>query len=142
MRYCRLPESGGTLTFHIDHIIPIKHDGEDHVDNLCFACYKCNGHKGYEIADLRSGGSSTNPFVPSVSNSGMLTSLCAKTWKSSDSPRKVAPPSVLLQMNDSERITNRQILAELGDYPCIFRGEASLASFDTPRLCRRQPARG
>ena len=40
--YCRVAQAGRLSTFHVDHIIALKHDGTDDSDNLCLACYKCN----------------------------------------------------------------------------------------------------
>ncbi len=118
--YCRLPESGGTLSFHIDHIIPIKHGGEDHVDNLCFACYKCNGHKGYEIAGFDPADRAlTRLYHPRDQHWDSHFTLLEDMEIAGLTPEGRTTVYVL-QMNDSERVTNRQLLAELGDYPCIF----------------------
>jgi 5-methylcytosine-specific restriction endonuclease McrA len=48
--YCRLPSSGSRLPFHVDHVRPRKHNGTDIAENLCLACYQCNGYKGTNIA--------------------------------------------------------------------------------------------
>ena len=48
--YCRLPESGGTVTFHIEHIIAQSHGGSTTGDNLAYSCSKCNHYKGPNIA--------------------------------------------------------------------------------------------
>lgn len=55
--YCRLTEIDDIAPFHIDHIIPLKHDGTDDLDNLCLACYMCNLSKGPNMAaaDPRTG---------------------------------------------------------------------------------------
>lgn len=50
--YCRLPASGGTVAFHVDHIVPLKHGGSNDNDNLCLACYKCNAHKGHDLTGV------------------------------------------------------------------------------------------
>ncbi len=50
--YCRLPASGGTIAFHVDHIIPVKLGGSDDISNLCLACYKCNAHKGHDLVGI------------------------------------------------------------------------------------------
>lgn len=48
--YCLLHEDD-TLGIHeADHIRPIKHHGETQLDNLAFACLRCNRHKGTDIA--------------------------------------------------------------------------------------------
>ncbi len=47
--YCRLAVSSGTVPFHADHIIPIKHEGSDDADHLCFACYNRNRVKSHDL---------------------------------------------------------------------------------------------
>jgi hypothetical protein len=36
----------------IDHIIPLKHRGDDHTENLAIACIDCNLAKGPNIAGI------------------------------------------------------------------------------------------
>ncbi len=38
--------------FHIDHIIARKHGGSSLKNNLAYACFHCNTHKGSNIASL------------------------------------------------------------------------------------------
>jgi hypothetical protein len=38
--------------FHVDHVIARKHRGKTELDNLAWACTKCNGSKGSDIASL------------------------------------------------------------------------------------------
>lgn len=33
-------------TFHVDHILPVSHFGDDYVFNLCASCPDCNLKKG------------------------------------------------------------------------------------------------
>ena len=40
--YCRLYEDDDVYSFHVEHIIPLKHDGADGLENLAFACQHCN----------------------------------------------------------------------------------------------------
>ncbi|GAB5494294.1 MAG: hypothetical protein Phog2KO_45090 [Phototrophicaceae bacterium] len=47
--YCRLSLITGGAPFHVDHIIPRKHDGTDDTDNLCLACYQCNAFKSHDL---------------------------------------------------------------------------------------------
>ncbi len=35
---------------HIDHIIPLKHNGSSEIENLAYACFACNLAKGTDIA--------------------------------------------------------------------------------------------
>ena len=40
------------FTFPIDHIIARQQGGASEADNLCLSCYRCNSHKGPNIASL------------------------------------------------------------------------------------------
>lgn len=45
--YCRLPQQiGATVRFHIEHIRPCQHGGNDDPANLALACPTCNWNKG------------------------------------------------------------------------------------------------
>jgi hypothetical protein len=39
-------------SFEVDHVVPEKMDGETIESNLCLACFKCNNHKGPNIAGI------------------------------------------------------------------------------------------
>ena len=43
--YCRAPDSFATSPFHCEHIIPQSTGGESILDNLAWACPRCNTHK-------------------------------------------------------------------------------------------------
>jgi 5-methylcytosine-specific restriction endonuclease McrA len=50
--YCRLPESVAELRFQADHVVAEKHGGATELENLCWACFRCNSHKGPNLAGL------------------------------------------------------------------------------------------
>lgn len=51
--YCRLSQfEGGTIQFHIEHIRPRQHGGDDSVENLALACSTCNWHKGPNLSAI------------------------------------------------------------------------------------------
>jgi len=50
--YCVLPQSVRRLRFHVEHILPRQHGGNDDLDNLALACGRCNRHKGPNIAGI------------------------------------------------------------------------------------------
>ncbi len=52
--YCLLPEDASFYTFHIDHIISIKHCGLSDSGNLAYACPICNINKGSDVATVLS----------------------------------------------------------------------------------------
>src|SRR3990172_5530157 len=50
--YCGLHEQNDIYSFHVEHIIPLKHGGLDDLDNLAYACQHCNLHKGPNLTGI------------------------------------------------------------------------------------------
>jgi hypothetical protein len=51
--YCGLHKDESPLIpLQVEHVLPKKHGGSDHLDNLALACIDCNLHKGTNIAGL------------------------------------------------------------------------------------------
>ena len=50
--YCRLPQSGSALRFHIEHIIARQHGGTHDDANLALACPECNFQKGANLSGI------------------------------------------------------------------------------------------
>ena len=50
--YCLFPEIHSFFSFHIDHIISVKHIGMTELENLAYACPYCNRNKGSDIASV------------------------------------------------------------------------------------------
>jgi hypothetical protein len=50
--YCLKLEEYGGGSFHVDHIIAQKHKGADDLENLAWACFRCNVSKGTDIASV------------------------------------------------------------------------------------------
>ncbi len=50
--YCWLRENMQSITFHVDHIVPVTHGGSGSSSNLCLACPDCNRAKGPNVAAL------------------------------------------------------------------------------------------
>jgi hypothetical protein len=48
--YCQLSQRGQEATFHIDHVIPRRDEGETVADNLALACVGCSLRKGARVA--------------------------------------------------------------------------------------------
>jgi hypothetical protein len=47
--YCLLFERHSLFPFHIDHIVSLKHSGENVYENLAFSCSFCNSNKGTDL---------------------------------------------------------------------------------------------
>ena len=115
--YCLMGREDRLIPYQIDHIISIKHGGTNDDDNLCLACYKCNGFKGSDIASrdpetgdpvflfhprkqhwenhFRLDGAEIEPLTPE----GRITVF-------------------LLRLNSTDRIKQRSALIKVGRYPC------------------------
>ncbi len=48
--YCGLSQAGQEATFHVDHVQPIKHEGQTIFDNLALACVSCSLHKAAKLS--------------------------------------------------------------------------------------------
>lgn len=50
--YCRLPMAQVEDQFSSDHIVAEQHEGETSLDNLAFACSRCNRNKGPNLTGI------------------------------------------------------------------------------------------
>jgi hypothetical protein len=117
--YCLLNAADDILPFHIDHIKSEKHGGATNGDNLANACYLCNMHKGSDIASED----------PDTGRATFLYNPRKQKW--SDHFRlngAIVEPLTpegrvtvfLLQLNDPDRVKEREGLIRLNSYPCQF----------------------
>jgi hypothetical protein len=112
--YCLLPADVAFMLPHeIDHIIARKHGGETVERNLALTCWRCNRHKGTDLASLD----------PVTSTLTPLFNPHTQLWELHfvlDSARIVGrfPASrttaQLLRFNTPERIAERQRLIDTG----------------------------
>lgn len=49
--YCGKPQIS-FFPHEVDHVIAQKHGGKTSLDNLAFACFECNRHKGSDVASF------------------------------------------------------------------------------------------
>ena len=111
--YCKLPKLPIQLKHEPDHIISRKHGGATSLGNLALACFDCNRHKGTDIAsydDLT--GNLTAFFNP-------RTQIWTEHFQMQNAQIIALTPEArvivkILQLNDAERIEQRQMLIELG----------------------------
>jgi hypothetical protein len=51
--YCRLHQDDAPFyRFHVEHVIPRQHGGDDDPANLALACHHCNLHKGTNLSGI------------------------------------------------------------------------------------------
>ena len=110
--YCLIYERFSFLTFHIDHIISLKHGGSSDISNLAYACPVCNLNKGTDIATVIGPADQPIPFFNprrdnwnehfQIESSGLII---AKT-KEGNATLKI------LDLNSPDSIIERKVLIE------------------------------
>lgn len=111
-----MPQQFDPATFEVDHVVPEKMDGESVAGNLALACFKCNNHKGPNIAGID----------PDTGERAFLYDPRSDTWDEhfrwqgpylvgiTDTGRATL---TLLQINDSHRVAHRRQLILEGVFP-------------------------
>jgi hypothetical protein len=108
--YCRLQQAHLPFaTFHVEHIIPRKHGGNDDPANLALACGRCNAHKGSNLTGIDP---DTGALMP-------LFNPCVHAWDDHFVLSDVTIVGVtaigrttvrVLNMNDTRRLRLRAML--------------------------------
>lgn len=113
--YCMAPEQHLSHGLHVDHVIAVQHGGTDAEENLAIACYRCNCHKGPNIASI-------DPFT------GALTALFhprRQTWQEhfevahariSGKTACGRATVALLDLNSEAQVEIRRTLIQLGAF--------------------------
>lgn len=114
--YCHLPEEADEWPFHLEHIVARQHGGIDALDNLCWACSRCNLYKG-----------PNRSTIDPVSHRRVdLFDPRADTWNEHfilQVPQIVGitptgrATAALLRMNDGRRIELRAALIRRVEFP-------------------------
>lgn len=50
--YCLLSAEVAFYPHEVDHVIAEKHGGANDINNLAFACWRCNRHKGSDLTSF------------------------------------------------------------------------------------------
>lgn len=116
--YCLIPERAKFFTFEIDHIIPVKHRGLTHEDNLCLSCLDCNRFKGSDIASLDlETGALARLYNPRRDRWGDHFQLDGAYIRPLTPEGRVT--SFVLRFNDPPRLEERMMLINAHLYPPI-----------------------
>ena len=113
--YCHLRQEHDRFhTIHVEHIVARQHRGSDDWENLAWACYQCNLHKGTNLAS----------YDPDTNEVVRLFHPRRDQWAEHfalEGPRLAGRTAIgrttawLLQMNSAERIELRSVLMDLGE---------------------------
>lgn len=105
--YCRLPAAVAFYPHEVDHVIAEKHGGATGTDNLAFSCWRCNRHKGSDLAS----------FDPETGELSPLFNPRTQVWAehfTHEEGRIVGLTAAgratvnLLQLNSEERLRERR----------------------------------
>jgi len=113
--YCRKPEGVSLYPHHADHILPLKHGGDDALDNLAWACFRCNVSKGSNVSSYDPDGGELTPLF----NPRMQTWADHFTLDGAHITGKTPVGRVtvlVLHMNHPTQIQTREALIPLGVY--------------------------
>jgi hypothetical protein len=114
--YCQMRQEFDPAPFEVDHVIPEKMDGPSEVGNLALACFKCNNHKGPNIAAID----------PSTGARAYLFDPRSDEWQQHFQWRgpildglssKGRATIALLQINADHRVAHRRQLISEGAFP-------------------------
>ena len=114
--YCLLSIRYAYLPYEVDHIIAEKHGGKTEDENLCLSCFECNRHKGSDIASYDEDiGDVVRLYHP-------RRDLWADHFRLEGAQIIPLTPIGrvtvrLLQLNDPERLLEREALIAVGQYP-------------------------
>lgn len=114
---CRIHQNDSGINHHIEHIVAISHGGQTTAGNLAYSCARCNLHKGANIAAAD----------PATSEPTFLFHPRRQNWHdhfqlSGDIIEPRTPEGratvFVLRLNDQIRILQRNMLSQIGRYPC------------------------
>jgi len=108
-----MPERFALFTFHIDHIISLKHGGATILENLAFACGLCNANKGTDLGTFLTDTEQLIRFFNPRKDSWrehfeLLEGVIYGTTPIGEATIK------MFQFNEVERILERKLLVEKG----------------------------
>lgn len=114
--YCRYPQEAALLAFEMEHIIAEKHGGTTEAQNLALACPYCNRAKGTDLGSLDPQTGLLTPFY-NPRNQDWQTHFRLEGAGIIPLTAEARVTVVILQLNDSARVAERQRLVHIGLYP-------------------------
>lgn len=115
--YCLLNQADEDLSFHVEHIIPLRLNGETISLNLCLSCPACNLAKGTNIAAADSEtGQATFLFNPRQQVWDEHFRLLGAYIEPLTAIGRVSV--FVLRLNQERRLERRETLIKMNRYPC------------------------
>jgi hypothetical protein len=116
--YCLVHEEDVYHGCEVDHILAEKHGGMTVPQNLAYACFHCNRHKGTDVGSVSPRtGALVRFFNPRSDRWG--EHFCWNQGRIDPLTEIGEVTARLLQFNHPERVAFRQLLKEAGRYPTV-----------------------
>jgi hypothetical protein len=113
--YCLVHEADVYHGCEVDHVVSVKHGGTTVPDNLAYACFHCNRHKGADLGSLSlRTGKLVRFFNPRSDYWPQHFSLIEARIDPVTEIGEVT--SRVLEFNHPERLAFRRLLMEVGRY--------------------------
>jgi HNH endonuclease len=114
--YCLLHEDDSFSPHQVDHIISRKHGGLSVLDNLAYACIRCNAWKGTDLGSLQASTGELVPFFHPRRHCWSEHFRLAGTLIKPLTPEGEVTARIL-RLNLDKRMVERRLLLALGRYP-------------------------
>jgi hypothetical protein len=119
--YCLYDERASENPHEIDHVIAKQHGGETLVVNLCLACFECNRQKGPNLCSVdRNTGEIVALFNPRLQQWNDHFRLDGAYIIPLTPTGRVTVR--VLNINQEERVSDRERLISVGRYPFFPEG--------------------
>lgn len=114
--YCLYPQHASFFAFEMEHIVAVKHGGSSSLENLALACPYCNRAKGTDLGSLDPVTGTLTPFF------NPRTQTWPEHFRLEGAHIVPVTPEgrvtvTILQLNQSERVGERERLIHLGLFP-------------------------
>ena len=104
--YCLIMADVAFFPHEVDHVVAEKHGGATDIDNLAFACWRCNRHKGSDLTSFDPQTRQLSPCSTYARKSGQSTSLTKEKGIIGLTPEGRTTVN-LLRLNNEDRLSER-----------------------------------
>jgi HNH endonuclease len=112
--YCLLPEKVSFYNFQIDHIVSLKHGGNNDIENLAYCCPDCNYFKGTDLGSIINDNALIRFYNPRVDMWNEHFEITNGIISPKNDIGKVTEQ--IFKFNDVDRLIFRRELIQLGHY--------------------------
>ncbi len=113
--YCLVHEADVYHGCEVDHVISVKHGGVTVPENLAYACFHCNRHKGTHLGSLNFHTGTLARFFNPRSDS-WARHFCLNEARIDPLTEIGEVTSRMLEFNHPERLAFRRLLMDVGRY--------------------------